>query len=944
MTSRNLLYLCRKQDEMRILFIIIAVIYSLISRTQVIENPVFDRTDTPQFHIDKIEFQEDATIVYCSCSAEDSSWANISPETYLEDVITGEKYTIFKSEGLPFAPNQRNFIFAEKYDITLLFPSLKARNKLNFIENAKENSFNIYGISLTETNDTIYKEYNIEKANALSTSASYYSSIKDYNKAVKYEEQAMFIRRYWLGRHNENYDHSVYMLGYYYNMLRMYDKAEKYLRECVDVREVLFGKNQEYYVDALTMLATIYANQDKVTKAILLFEQAINSIENNNLSYTRAKLLLARAYYAIGDIPKAIEYTEDVVNINKSLVGEKDEEYLYPLFDLAKWYMWINIAKSKSICERIVSIVKPQYGRSHPLYLYTINLLSQCCILEKDSERALIYAKENMELSSEIYGNKSIEYGLSLDPMSQIYEIILHDYDKAIQYKLESLSILKTEMGFDSYSNTLRHIATCFAKKKDYASAFKYASEAIMAFKNNVVPEFEIMSNEQKYSLMQRGHFLFDFGYPFYVYMNHNNESTKDLYNNILFFKGITLNEHLNEKCTWEIIRDSLKANDIAIEFITSYEQDSLIYIYALTIKREYESPKMIRLFDISQFGKLLGMHLPAFSLKRKLGMLIWGNMKEELIEVKNVYFSPAGLLHEISIENLPINQFENYSDKYNMYRVSSTKELIHIVPHNLYTNAVLYGGLDYNFNENDSTKEITSNRSGFDFLLNTEKEVLDISHILNESGVNTIVFKGKEGSEPVFYNLPQKSVDILHMATHGQSIKSDQVDIMREKDNMVFLEKNNYKDFIFESNALSWSFLVLAGGNRLISRSLIPQNEEDGLLTAKEISFMKFNNLDLVVLSACETAKGSLGYDDSIIGLQRGFKRAGANTILMSLDKVDDEATQILMVEFYKNLMSGKTKHQSLKDAQKYLRQVDNGRYDDPKYWASFIMLDGLN
>ena len=63
-----------------------------------------------------------------------------------------------------------------------------------------------------------------------------------------------------------------------------------------------------------------------------------------------------------------------------------------------------------------------------------------------------------------------------------------------------------------------------------------------------------------------------------------------------------------------------------------------------------------------------------------------------------------------------------------------------------------------------------------------------------------------------------------------------------------------------------------------------------------------------------------------------------------MSLDKVDDEATKILMVEFYKNLMNGKTKHQSLRDAQKHLRQVENGKYNDPKYWASFIMLDGLN
>ena len=41
---------------------------------------------------------------------------------------------------------------------------------------------------------------------------------------------------------------------------------------------------------------------------------------------------------------------------------------------------------------------------------------------------------------------------------------------------------------------------------------------------------------------------------------------------------------------------------------------------------------------------------------------------------------------------------------------------------------------------------------------------------------------------------------------------------------------------------------------------------------------------------------------------------------------------------------MSGKSKYQSLKDAQKYLREYDNRKYDNPKYWASFIMLDGLN
>ena len=122
-----------------------------------------------------------------------------------------------------------------------------------------------------------------------------------------------------------------------------------------------------------------------------------------------------------------------------------------------------------------------------------------------------------------------------------------------------------------------------------------------------------------------------------------------------------------------------------------------------------------------------------------------------------------------------------------------------------------------------------------------------------------------------------------------------------------------------------------------------IPDGVEDGILTAQEIANLDFIGLDLVVLSACQTALGDIT-SEGVYGLQRGFKKAGANTILMSLDKVDDEATKILMVDFYKNLMSGKSKHQSLKDAQKHLRQIDNGKYNKPEYWASFIMLDGIN
>jgi len=72
-------------------------------------------------------------------------------------------------------------------------------------------------------------------------------------------------------------------------------------------------------------------------------------------------------------------------------------------------------------------------------------------------------------------------------------------------------------------------------------------------------------------------------------------------------------------------------------------------------------------------------------------------------------------------------------------------------------------------------------------------------------------------------------------------------------------------------------------------------------------------------------------------------FKKAGAKSMLITLGKVDDNATQILMTFFYKNLCAGMNKHEALNNAQNSLRKYNNQIYSDPKYWAKFILVDAL-
>ena len=138
---------------------------------------------------------------------------------------------------------------------------------------------------------------------------------------------------------------------------------------------------------------------------------------------------------------------------------------------------------------------------------------------------------------------------------------------------------------------------------------------------------------------------------------------------------------------------------------------------------------------------------------------------------------------------------------------------------------------------------------------------------------------------------------------------------------------------------SLVQSGLLLSGANYAWQNKPLPEGIEDGILTAKEISFMDLRKTDLVVLSACQTALGEIT-GEGVFGLQRGFKKAGARTIIMSLWPVDDNATLLMMTEFYTNLTKGMSKRAAFLTAQNKVKTTTG--FENPRFWAAFIMLDG--
>ena len=112
-------------------------------------------------------------------------------------------------------------------------------------------------------------------------------------------------------------------------------------------------------------------------------------------------------------------------------------------------------------------------------------------------------------------------------------------------------------------------------------------------------------------------------------------------------------------------------------------------------------------------------------------------------------------------------------------------------------------------------------------------------------------------------------------------------------------------------------------------------------MVTAYELSGLDLRGTDLVVLSACETGLGEVVDGEGVFGLRRAFRLAGAETVVMSLWKVEDKATEALMVNFYTALKAGKGKAAALREAALNLKKQG---YSHPYYWGPFILAGNPN
>lgn len=390
-----------------------------------------------------------------------------------------------------------------------------------------------------------------------------------------------------------------------------------------------------------------------------------------------------------------------------------------------------------------------------------------------------------------------------------------------------------------------------------------------------------------------------------------------------------------------------LRKNEVAIEFIYSDGN------YVAFVQRGGQSSRAkVEIRNGNEIDALArNAALYDETNSRRAFELILAPLEHLLKRGDKVYLSPAGALHFINLEALTDKSGKRVFKRYKFYRVSDISTAVKDEPLNLvYTRFVLYGGMNYLaepsvmnqhcwFLHSGPRQELFEDcegwasegidfgaaedgtRAGFSNLPNSRNE---IKFIFNLNKWNAVVNTGPEATEERFrQDVRRNEPYVMHVSTHSFTTVQP-----LHKTYGLTAEEIAYKS----------CGLLFSGAGHTLHGEKLPYNLNDGLLYAEEIAGLDMHNCELMVVGACNTAFGRVS-QDGVVGIQSAFKKAGAKTLLLTLWSVNDRATSFFMQQFYLHLSKGKSKYEAFRRAR--LDMIRSEDFNDPVYWAPFIMLD---
>ncbi|OYX86713.1 MAG: hypothetical protein B7Y83_00375 [Flavobacteriales bacterium 32-34-25] len=593
-------------------------------------------------------------------------------------------------------------------------------------------------------------------------------------------------------------------------------------------------------------------------------------------------------------------YTE-LARINKEKSGDNSLEYISSFNQLAGFHSSIgNFDLAQKKYKEALSILKPNKETNKDLYY---SLLLNSVSIEADKNSSL----STLEEIEKHYYKKLTDNYLFLTEDEKV-SFSLNTERKFDMINSIYINQANEKSGINLYNNTLalKNIALYSNQNiRDYLnvsnSSLKKNYQSLLEEKEKLL-YFKSKSKEVEFNLNKRQRSLIE-------------QITSDANYRFLDPRAIK----------WEDVKKSLEEKEIAIEIINvpvnKTGKNDRGY-FALLIKNYSTVPEVIPLFLESELTTILNKkgnteeRINSIYQKNKdiLSNLIWKKIENRISTNNKIYLSVSGLLHTISFPAL-LNE-----KKVDVTYLGSSKELIEIKKEtSKNSNIALFGNINYGKKTNNDRTKIQGRNSNFNLLPYSKNEVIGIKSIFEATaGKKISAFTQNVASEENFRKLNGRKFDIIHIATHG----------FYDAYNIIFSGADDNSN----DNVLLKSGLAFSNANNNSTNT-----KNDGILNSFEISQMDLSNVDLIVLSACETGLGSDKGNEGVFGLRRAFKLAGVKSMIVSLWQVPDQSTSELMVHFYEFYLKGFSKKESLKKSQDIIKN----KYQSPYYWAGFMLIE---
>lgn len=731
------------------------------------------------------------------------------------------------------------------------------------------------------------------------------------DKGIGFTKKGLEMSAELYGKEHPQYLTSLANMGVRLMNKNRYEEALVYFEEFDEKRENKMTGIRREFLQNLTYMGHVYKHRSDYEEAKSKFNMAIQIYHNDpkeesEKPYANALIGLAECYAYTGEYEKAQKNYQEGIDITKRIFGTEAKDYFMKIPVLAKIH---RLAGNKE--------------KAYQAYM------EYWPIRERQIDRALSYlsGSEMEQFNNEIAFTKSFMLNAAL--LTEKTELKNLAYD--IIVKVKSIALQQGQNTLD-FTNETKDSAVMeqYAQLLNIHTAIADEYE-MPAEKRQILDSLNTIKHDLERSLVKASD-------PFRSALESRNTKQKD-------------------------IRQALNPKTIAIEFVrfeNQFDEEKTEFIYAAAIlDPNNNETAFIPLFEESELTELLNfekrnsIRYINSLYKNKLGssnlyQLIWEPLQAFLNGKETIFISPTGVLNQINLSAIENPSKQLIGEKYKLRILSSTKDILKLdkTTKQEKMSAFVCGDVFYDdpnaqladtssldlpvaSSSDFSSNDISLRSSPWKRLQYSREEINKVSSLLNSNQYNTVTYTDTSATEEVFRSITteKKSFDIIHVASHGFFFPNN--DDSKITSNTVFAAAEN---------PLLRSGLILAGGNEKWMGRSSGNSAQDGILTAFEIAQFNLNGTELVVLSACETGLGEIQGDEGVYGLQRAFKIAGVDKILMSLWKVPDQQTQELMVSFYTHYLTHKmTISEAFNKAQNEIRV----KYKQAYFWAGFVLLE---